>query len=87
MRDSQILRFRMPIHTARQLSDLLDACECVASVALMAATGKTFRKKLERLSDLELERFLEAARHLANALHGLREARVEVEAEIQRGDR
>ncbi len=78
-----MIRFQLPVKTARDLQHLLDAQMVVAwAVISDTLTPKRFRKRLLAMHDRNLAAFLDGARQLVFALRGLRHVPVEVEAEL-----
>ena len=77
------MRIKLPVKRVVDLQRIVMALDTVQEMVGPVARGETFRRRLAKQTDEELERFLRAAKRLVTVLEPLQRAPIDVELETE----
>jgi hypothetical protein len=77
------MRIKLPVKRVVDLQRLVMALDTVQAMVGPVARGATFRRRLAKQTDEELERFLRAVKRLVTVLEPLQRAPIDVELETE----
>jgi hypothetical protein len=79
------MRIKLPVKRVLALQRLVTALDTVQAMVGPVSRGATFRRRLAKQTDQELERFLRAAKRRVMVLKPLQRAPIDVELETEMG--
>ena len=79
------MRIKLPVKRVVDLQRIVMSLDTVQEMVGPVARGATFRRRLAKQTDEELEKFLRAAKRLVKVLEPLQRAPIDVELETEMG--